>query len=107
MKPVSCVDEPGDAVGVRLVETDGRTVEGEDGGLLEFARHLLADEEAVVLLVGVKVEVLRDLVVPIDLHADRIEGVEPRVGVAREEIAVGARGLAEDDPLQLQVRRCA
>jgi hypothetical protein len=82
---------------------DGRTVERQDRGLGEAPRHLLAHEEAVVPLVGVQVEILRELVIPVHLHADRVEGVEAAVGVAGEKVAVGARGLAEDDPLQLQV----
>ena len=97
MKAESFSTRPGDAVGVGLVEADGRAVEGEDGRLLELAAHLLAHEEAVLLLVDVQVEVLGQLVVPVDLDADRVEGVEARVGVAGEEVAVGARGLAEDD----------
>jgi hypothetical protein len=93
-----------DPVRVGLVETDGRAVEGEDRRLLELSAHLLADEEAVLLLVGVQVEVLRQLVVPVDLDVDRLEGVQARVGVAREEVAVGARGLPEEDAAELHLR---
>jgi hypothetical protein len=41
------VDEIGDARGVGLVESESGTVEGEDGGFLEFSGDLLADKETV------------------------------------------------------------
>ena len=97
------VDELGDAVGVGLIEPDGGAIEREHGGLLELAGHLLADKEAVLLLVGVEVEVLGQLVVPVHLDADAVEGVEAGVGVAGEEVAVGAGRLAEDDAPQFEV----
>ena len=56
-----------------------------------------------VLLVGVKIEVVGHLIVPVDRDAQRVEGVEARVGVTREEVAVRPGGTAEDKALELQV----
>ena len=81
----------------------GGTVKSEDGGLLKFAGHFLADEESVLFSVDVLVEIFGELVIPVDLEAELIEHIEARMGVARKEIAVGAGGFAKDDPLQLQV----
>ena len=77
MKVVGLLDQPGDAVRVRLIQADRRAVEGEDRGFLELAGDLLPDEEAVVLLVHVHVKVVCQLVVPVGLEPDRIEDVEP------------------------------
>jgi hypothetical protein len=67
---------------VSLSTSEGGTVKREDSRLLELAGDLLAHKETVVLLVRVEIEILRQLVVPIDLEADGLKGVEPRVGVA-------------------------
>jgi hypothetical protein len=75
------LDEAGDARGVGGVEADGGTVEGEDGGLLEFAGELLADKEAVVFFVDVGVELFGGLVIPVDADADGVERVEARVAL--------------------------
>ena len=93
------VHERGDAGGVGLVEAMGGTVKSEDGGLLKFAGHFLADEESVLFSVDVLVEILGELVIPVNLEAELIEHIETRVGVAREEITVSAGGFAKDDPL--------
>src|SRR5690606_19610649 len=84
-------------------ESDGATVERENGRLLEPALLLLSDEEPVILLVGVQVEIAELRIVPIGVEADRVEIVEPAVRVAREEETVRAGRLAKDDPPQAEV----
>jgi len=55
------------------------------------------------LLVGMQIEILHLLVVPIDLQAHAGERVEARVGRAGKEETVGARRFAEDDPAELEL----
>ena len=51
------------------------------------------------LFVDVRVKFFGGFIVPVNADADGIEGVEAGVGVAGQEIAVGAGGFAEDDAL--------
>ncbi len=70
---------------------------------MEFAGDFLADKKAVVTFVGVEIEILGHLIVPIHFDADGVEGIEAGVGVAGEKITVGARGTAEDEAFQIHV----
>ena len=97
-------DQAGDAVGLGGSDINGGTVESEDGGFLKELAHFLANKEPMVLLVGVEVEVLHRLGVPVHVEVDVVVGVEPRVGVAGEEEAVGARRLPENEALEFESR---
>jgi hypothetical protein len=77
--------EAGNAVRIGLLKANRRAVECEDGGLLKLSGHLLPHEEPVLLLVHMRVKLLGQLVVPVDLEPDGIEHVESPVGVAREK----------------------
>src|SRR5690606_22402352 len=79
----NAVNHRRDAFRLGVGESDGATVEREDGRLLEPALLLLSDEEPVILLVGVQVEIAELRSVPIGVEAERGEMVEPGVGGAR------------------------